>query len=293
MLRKSLLALLFLAACQPSSPQDFGSPSVKSQNIEESGIQEYPGLYSELPSGTIPPAPRNPLPLTGANFCAGVQNAMKTSKQNMAEEIALICNGNAPTPLLASLWSAPFEGVGVPTPVNIRVVPIDEETSEILLAYSMRLPKKSVQTLLGEEKHAVVPYDSGNNAEDPMKMSFKFLDPPANTGDCDTGFLVEQFVQVPGRFDDTTQHELKLYLMHPNNFDFFMAGRTLVAPSTQFKRSVVFRGFLTDPADASKTISTTILHFVMNSREQHERMVAAFMEFIRADMLALFNEQKS
>lgn len=299
MYKPSVLVLLLLGACQPPAPQSTGSAASSKDATEAGSSQDTPYEDTSYPESDFTHSSdlasvRNVLPLNGNSFCAGVTNAMKTSTQNMSEEIAAICNGGTPTPLLAQLWASPYEGVGQPTPQTIRIVPIDEDTSEIFIAYAMRIPKKSVQTLLGEEKHAIVPYDSGPT-EDPMKMSFKFLEPPKNTGDCDTAFTLEQLVQVRTavNFDDTTKHELKLYLMHPNNFDFFMAGRTLVAPSTQFKRSVVVRGFMTDPNDATKTLATTVLHFVMNSREQHERMVAAFMEFIRADMLALYNEQKS
>lgn len=301
MLKQSVLLGLLLSACQPVPASDPSSPETYAheRDAAENSFREEAYEASSLPDpefgrGMELASVRNVLPLNGNSFCAGVANAMKTAKQSMSEEIGVICNGSAPTAMLSTLWASPYEGVGQPTPTSIRVVPIDENTSELFLAYSMRIPKKSVQTLLGEEKHAIVPYDSGAT-QDPMKMSFKFLEPPKNTGDCDTSFTLEQLVQVRTnvRFDDTSKHELKLYLMHPNNWDFFMAGRTLVAPTEQFKRSVVVRGFMTDPNDPNKTIATTVLHFVMNSREQHERMTAAFMEFIRADMLALFNEQKS
>ncbi|HET9238155.1 MAG TPA: hypothetical protein VFO10_12925 [Oligoflexus sp.] len=252
------------------------------------------------PANLLPVAQK--LPITPDNFCLGAQNVLKTAKQVLTDELAVLCTGNTATTLFKNLIAAPYAGTGTPALTQVFAPRADNNarTSEIMVAFAMRIPKTAVNTLLVEEKHAIVPYDSeaqppplGNQLAN-MKMSFQFMEPPKNEGDADTTFALQQTVDtrsVAVNFKDVSNHELRQYILHPDNFDFFMAGRTLVAPTEQFKKSVVVRGFMTDPADATKTLVVTVAHFLMNSRDQHEQLVLAFSNFLTTDVSKLYQEQ--
>ena len=252
------------------------------------------------PANLLPVAQK--LPITPDTFCLGAQNVLKTAKQVLTDELAVLCTGNTATTLFKNLIAAPYVGTGTPALTQVFAPRLDNnaKTSEIMVAFAMRIPKTAVNTLLVEEKHAIVPYDSeaqqpplGNQLAN-MKMSFQFMEPPKNEGDADTTFALQQTVDtrsVAVNFKDVSTHELRQYILHPDNFDFFMAGRTLVAPTEQFKKSVVVRGFMTDPADANKTLVVTVAHFLMNSRDQHEQLVLAFSNFLTTDVSKLYQEQ--
>lgn len=252
------------------------------------------------PANLLPVAQK--LPITPDNFCLGAQNVLKTAKQVLTDELAVLCTGNTATTLFKNLIAAPYAGTGTPALTQVFAPRADNNarTSEIMVAFAMRIPKTAVNTLLVEEKHAIVPYDSeaqppplGNQLAN-MKMSFQFMEPPKNEGDADTTFALQQTVDtrsVAVNFKDVSTHELRQYILHSDNFDFFMAGRTLVAPTEQFKKSVVVRGFMTDPADATKTLVVTVAHFLMNSRDQHEQLVLAFSNFLTTDVSKLYQEQ--
>jgi hypothetical protein len=252
------------------------------------------------PANLLPVAQK--LPITPDTFCLGAQNVLKTAKQVLTDELAVLCTGNTATTLFKNLIAAPYAGTGTPALTQVFPPRADNnaKTSEIMVAFAMRIPKTAVNTLLVEEKHAIVPYDSeaqppplGNQLAN-MKMSFQFMEPPKNEGDADTTFALQQTVDtrsVAVNFKDVSTHELRQYILHPDNFDFFMAGRTLVAPTEQFKKSVVVRGFMTDPADATKTLVVTVAHFLMNSRDQHEQLVLAFSNFLTTDVSKLYQEQ--
>ncbi len=268
------------------------------------GISSKVLMGTALASGEAKLLPvANKLPLTLDNFCVGAQNSIKTAKQVLSEELAVLCTGATATALAKTLANAPYTGTGNVT--LTQVFPPKEDnnnkTSEILVAFAMRIPKSAVNTLLGEEKHATVAYDSSaqplptqGNQLATMKMSFKFMEPPKNDGDADTTFTLQQTVDtrsIAVDFNDVSTHELKQYILHPSNFDFFMAGRTLVTPTEQFKKSVVVRGFITDASDPTKTIVITVAHFLMNSRSQHDQLVLAFTNFLTTDASKLYSEQ--
>ncbi len=244
----------------------------------------------------------NKLALTPENFCLGAQNVIKTAKQALQEQLAVICAGNSPTALFKNLLGNPYSGTGLPTLTQVFAPREDQaaRTTEIQVAFAMRIPKTSVQTLLFEEKHATVSYDSEAQAKPlgnqlaQMKMSFQFGEPPKNEGDADTTFGLQQTVDVRSAlvtFQDVSQHELKQYILHPNNFDFFMAGRTLLSPTDQFKKSVVIRAFLPDSGDPNASLVITVAHFLMNSREQHEQLVRVFQNFLTTDVSKLYQAQ--
>lgn len=258
------------------------------------------GAAGASPANLLPVAQK--LPITPDTFCLGAQNVLKTTKQVLTDELAVLCTGNTATTLFKNLIAAPYAGTGTPALTQVFAPRADNnaKTSEIMVAFAMRIPKTAVNTLLVEEKHAIVPYDSeaqppplGNQLAN-MKMSFQFMEPPKNEGDADTTFALQQTVDtrsVAVNFKDVSTHELRQYILHADNFDFFMAGRTLVTPTEQFKKSVVVRGFMTDPADATKTLVVTVAHFLMNSRDQHEQLVLAFSNFLTTDVTKLYQEQ--
>lgn len=246
----------------------------------------------------------NKLPLTPENFCLGAQETLKKAMQNLTEQLAAVCGANGvPTQLFQNLLATPYTGTGNVTLRRVRA-PVEnqnDQTTELFVAYAMRVPKSAVNTLLYEEKHATVGYDSdaqplptNGDQQARMRMSFSFQEPPKNVGDADTTFGLQQTVDVRSlvvNFNDVSQHDLRQYILHKDNFDFFMAGRTLLAPTQQFKKSTVLRGFMTDPANAERAYVITIAHFLMNSRQQHDQLVLAFTNFLTTDVAKLYAAQ--
>jgi hypothetical protein len=233
--------------------------------------------------------PKNVIALTPENFCLGLKNAFAITKQNFAEEAAFLCPAQVPSPLFRTLLSNAYQGVGEPVITNILIQETPStKTSQVTVAYAMKINKPPFKVLLAEEKRVTTPY-----AENPLTISAKFGTPPLNTGDADTAFTVEQRAKVEAlvSFDDISMHDLKLYRLYPNNFEFFMAARTLQTPSEQFKKSVVFRGVMRDPMNANASYSFSVLNFVMNSRDQHARVVDAFSKFIIADFKVQYTDQ--
>lgn len=233
--------------------------------------------------------PRNSLPLTPASWCSGLLNANKITKQIYTQEAAVLCANGAPTPQFTALINSAYTGTGDPviTPINVGMLNGDVQ---LFVAYAMKLPKPAVQALLGEEKHVPSTYDQDN-----LKITAKFVNPPpSNNGDADTAFNVEQYTEVNDviSFRETSKYELKMYRLHPNNFDFFMAARTLLTPTTQFRKAVVLRAIMSDPADPKKSIALSVLNFVMNDRNGNgDNVRATFERFVEADMLALYKSQ--
>lgn len=235
--------------------------------------------------------PRNTLPLTPASWCAGLLNALKITKQSFTDEAAVLCTNGAPTPRFTEILNGAYTGVGDPTIVTINRGMLGNDV-QLFVAFAMKLPKPAVQTLLGEEKHVPSMYDQGN-----LKIQPKFVNPPPiNNGDADTAFNVEQYTEVNDviSFKETSKYELKMYRLHPNNFDFFMAARTLVTPTTQFRKAVVLRAIMADPSDPKKSIAVSVLNFVMNDRNGNgDNVRQTFERFVEADILALYKNQTS
>jgi hypothetical protein len=233
-------------------------------------------------------APKNDLALTPENLCLGFKNVLAKTKQVIQEEVNHLCPNNAPSPMLLNLLAAPYQGVGDPVLTIIaNVEDRNADTSLLTLAYAIRVPKSPAQTLILEEKHVPVPYSVR-----PLTVTNRFMDPPTNEGDADSVFTVEQRTVVTRgeEFDDLSLHDLKLYRMHPNNFDFLAAARTLRTPSDQFKKAVVVRGVMKDPTDATKSISVSVVHFLMNGRDEADNVSEVFLQFIVDDTRVLYTE---
>ncbi len=281
MIRKSPRLMVFIAACLALPEAAQLQVAIKQRSLLPA--LSMPEAHAE-PLRVLPV--KNTIAITPDNFCKGLPNVFAITKQNIKEQTDILCPGGVPSATFTSLITNAYRGTGTPTLTTIRVVEDQAAvTSEILVAYALRVPKNAVKTLLGEEQHVVVPYQGEN-----LNISAKFLPPPLNLGEADTAFTIEQRTVVRDNvsFDDTSIHDLRMYPLYPNNFDFFMAARTLQKPSEQFKKSVVLRAVLGDATDPNSAYSVTLLHFVMNSREEHERVVEAFTNFITADMRVLY-----
>jgi hypothetical protein len=232
--------------------------------------------------------PKNTLALTPENFCLGFKNMFAITKQDFKEEADLICPNMAPAPMLGTLLANAYAGTGTPVLQRLPDTIIDENTVKLTVAYAMKIPKPPVPALLGEEKNVPIPYMG-----ETLTIRPKIGAPVPNEGDCDTAFTVEQRTTVDDNvsFDDMSVHDLKLYRMHPNNFDFFAAVRTLRTPSPQFKRAVVLRGVMRDPANPNASISISVLNFVMTSHDEPDNVAETFFQFIQADLRALYAAQ--
>ncbi len=232
---------------------------------------------------------KSTLAVTPANFCLGMKNVAAITKQSFTEEANLLCANQAPTALFTTLINSAYQGTGTPTLTTVLVQETPATlTTQLTVAYAMKVNKDPVKVLLGEEKHV-----SSSYSQDPLSISAKFMAPPVNSGDADTAFVVQQKTSVKAQvsFDDTSIHDLKLYQLYTYNFDFFLAVRTLTAPTEQFKKSVVLRAIFQDPANQNQSYAVTILNFVMNNRDQHDRTVDAFTKFIQSDFMTLYQEQ--
>jgi hypothetical protein len=245
-------------------------------------------VQAQVTSGQNLIPPKNVLALTPENFCLGFKNMLAITKQDFKEEADLICPNQTPAPMLATLIANAYTGTGNPVLQRLPDTIIDDNTVKLTVAYAMKIPKPPVPALLGEEKNVPIPYMG-----ETLTIRPKIGAPVPNTGDCDTAFTVEQRTTVRDNvsFDDMSVHDLKLYRMHPNNFDFFAAARTLRTPSEQFKRAVVLRGVMRDPANPNASISISVLNFVMNSREEPDNVAETFFRFIEADLRALHAAQ--
>ena len=243
--------------------------------------------YNVLPT-------KKDVPLTTASFCAGVENVLKVTKQDFKPEIAALCTGATPTALFATILAAPYLGTGTRRVTEIKVGDAaSKDDVQIFITYSMRFAKGTVPILLKEEPYLATAskYEEKPGDTDGLKVSYKFLPPPLNLGDSDTAFQVEQLTSHAGNnvdFSDKSKHDLRLYRMHPDNFEFLMAVRTLAAPTAQFKRAVAVRGVMTDPTNPANAYSLTVINLVMNGRNANNNVIDKFMDFIKADMASLY-----
>ena len=275
-----------LTACESGNFQDSRSSSTPSgQRVSENDAQET----------TIPGQRSVPRTEKGASdmqtFCQYSIALMEKSPQDMASNIALLCNGDQPTPLAEQLVSSPWQGTG---PKQFSIIENREDTDTITsyysLAYAVILNGSPDKALVYEEANVETPY-----AGEVLAINSVFLDPPANKGDAYTAFTIQQNTIVDDRvaFDENSIHDLRMYQLTPFKFDLFLSVRTLQTPSEQFKVATVTRVSLQDPNNADQTISVAVLNFEMNSRERHETVITAFQGFVESDLESLVNLAKS
>lgn len=273
-----LFALVFYACShQNEETLDSTPPSIQpkpSQAASDSAPQ-----FGLLPT-------KNSLPITPDTFCAGIRNILSKAKQQLTAEADVICTGNTANQLLLQLLASPYQGGGNPQVTQLQPPNPGNENVANFVTYAMRVKKKPVATLLSEE--GIIRQTNYDNQESGFKLSLGFADvPPVNEGDSDTSFLVIQQTfadQNNVNFADTSKHDLKLYIMYPNNFEFLMAGRTLVAPTEQIKYGGVLRAVMPDPKDPEYSITVSVINFVMNGRGRNEQVQDAFNTFILSDL---------
>ena len=220
-------------------------------------------------SSRLPEIPKNEIEVKTENLCKGSNTALQSFQADFGELLRLICTpeGQA-TPLLDTLVATPYQGQG---DLSLTTVGFSAngDNVDIIFAVAMAFDRLNpVDALIGEEKHAIVPYKSARGDQDGLTMNFAFLEPEKNVGECDTKFKVTQDVAITGPGaralgndgKDKSIHELRLFRLYPNNFDFFVSGRSLIEPTPLFAKSSVIRAFMPLPSDPSKTTSVTILH---------------------------------
>ena len=288
---KILFLLSLLLGCTDTNFDDKKSDS-NAKNGEQSDEFTNQNGSRKTKDFTITP----PIESNIANFCLGLNNALETTNQDVAAEIGMFCTDGQPSDLVQGLLSNLYQGAG-----DFRfgdqgsgeygVVLLDQEDENNLqssyhVAYAMKFNKSPTVVLEMEEKNIIVPYDGGN-----LKINSVFMPTPVNQGDSYTAFNVQQRTVVDDNvsFDDTSVYDLKMYKLHKYNIDMFLSARTLANPSEHFKSSKVLRGSFADPKDANVTYSIGILKYEMNSREEHNRMIDTFSEFVIADLLSLYD----
>ena len=136
------------------------------------------------------------------------------------------------------------------------------------------------------ERHVLTPHVS-----EVMEINSIFLDPPTAV-DAFAAFNVEQTTTVfdGAPFNDTSNYTLNMYQLVENGFDGFLVQRSLKVPSEQFLSSSQTTLIFQPDSSKKVTFSLQILSVVMNSREQHERLVREFKSFLVFDQKSLFNE---
>lgn len=229
------------------------------------------------------------LPASADVFCQGIRKVLARATQNLKAEADVLCADQVATDLLTGLIAQPYTGSGTPT-VRKLARAASPGTVANFLAYAIRVKKKPVPTILAEENLVKSTNYAGPDGFT-LALSFDTV-PPENAGDCDTAFKVVQRTVTRNsnvNFDDTSKHDLKLYLMHQDNFDYLMAGRTLVQVTDQIKYSRVLRGVMPDPKDPEYSISVSVVNLVMNDRNQAERAGDAFDAFIVSDIQSTYN----
>jgi hypothetical protein len=234
---------------------------------------------------------KNDLPISGDVFCAGLTKTLDTMKQDVKTEAAVLCSGDKATALLNDLIATPYTGTGNPPLRQIdSAAPTGQGNVRNYVAYSIRVPKKAVPMLLAEEDLVkATTYSDSEGFKIALSMDPQLI---VNENDCDTAFRVIQYAENRNQraaFTDTSKHDLKFYRLHPDNFDYLAAARTLVAPTEQIKHASIVRGFMPDPADKNFTISFSVIHSVMNGRDFEERVSSAFEGFIASDVATTYN----
>ncbi len=243
----------------------------------------------------------NKVPLTLEGFCLGIPNVTAISSQEISQELGVLCDNGAPTAAFQEIYSNPYQGTGNPANFIVNVpqpADLEGQLIQIYITYAVKVPKNTVPTIIAEEPIATIPYRRGI-----LRITPSFLPPPENIGDADTSFLVQQMTDVSRNlaprvvFSDVSTHRLNMYRLHPNNFDFFLAARTLTAPSEQFKHANVVRGVMADPENPeNSTYVFSVVNVIMNSRGDPNGQIGdgmrdTFFEFFRTSISDAFAAQ--
>ncbi|SMF08476.1 hypothetical protein [Pseudobacteriovorax antillogorgiicola] len=202
------------------------------------------------------------------NLCMGLTELLNKTKQDFANEVAILCPNGLPSEDLQRMMDNPYQGSGnVDNFIrNLDRDDLNNDEMQVKFYYGIKMTKDIVKTVIKEEPIAVLPYNGSV-----LKIQNAFMEPPKNLGDSNSAFLVQQFIDVNNerrdvKFNDTSLHDLKVYQLFPDNFNFFLAARTQVEVTEQFKRSVVLKAFLTDPQNPNMVYGFNLVNMVMNDR---------------------------
>ena len=241
----------------------------------------------ETPAGEQPA----PLPSSPENFCLGFQNIDEAERVAIAQEVEILCPDGKPSATFINALNTPYNGEQDPaTQTLLNQEDEAKQESNLTLIYTIRLDRKPTDILKLEENAVSVPYNGGN-----LLINAGFLAPPQNKGSAFTAFNLEQSTVVDDNvsFNDTSKHSLKMYQLHKNNFSMFLTARTLQAETEQFKNATIVRGIFAAPNNPNQSLSVSILNFKMNSREQHDRLIEAFMGFVESTMVTIVDLSKN
>lgn len=255
---------------------------------------------------------RNDLPISAESFCKGMPTVVQASaKQNANEALSSLCQGTNPTQLLRDLITEPYNGGGTPTFKDRGDGLGREEFSgtryvRFNVAFSMRIPgKRAVDLLLAEEALMRDPTYARGSRDSALSIQYDVLRPDLeqpllkeNEGDIAFRVL-QRTLRTGGRrqFNNLTEHDLKLFRMFDNNFDFMVAVRSLNRDRSSqsetralFNKAIVIRAAITDPNDKKSAIMMTILNFeVYDQQDQDDAVIRIFSNYITKDIQAIYN----
>jgi hypothetical protein len=243
------------------------------------------------------------LPITAESFCKGAEYVLKRQRQGAEKEMAQLCNGATPTELLKDLIRSPYSGGDNYRFRTINLAPISSSSYvSVNVAYSMRVKKSAVDLLLAEEGMIKdQTYANGDGASE-LNVAVKLLPvdlskAPLPNSEADTAFsMIQRSTRRSGQrqFDNVSSHDLRLYRMNPDNYDFMMSIRSLNNPAVDgrdaiFRHGIVIRAAMTDPNDSSSGISITLVNFeVSDQRNQDAKVEDVFASYMNRDIRAVY-----
>ena len=243
------------------------------------------------------------LPITPESFCVGLANVAKRQKQSAEKELGQLCSGPTPTPLLLQLIQSPYTGGANYQFRTIALGPIaGSDYVGVNVAYSMRIKKSALDLILGEEGMIKDPGYANGDGSPALNVQFKLLPPDLSQplmreNEADTAFNVTQRSKRASgqrQFDNLSLHNLRLYRMNKNNYDFMASIRSLANPAVDgkdaiFRRAIVVRATMVDPNDNSMGLSLTLMNFeVSDQRGQADKVEDVFAEYISRDIKAVY-----
>jgi hypothetical protein len=266
---------------------------------------------SEAQVATRPLPPKYDLPITPESFCQGMPNVLRSSaSQNVGETLSTLCNGTTPTNTLRTLINSPYTGQQgynfLSTGDGLFVGPIPNDNYvRFNIAYSMKVQgKNAVDLLLGEELIIRDQTYANGDGNPNLQLKFEILKPDLRQpiledNGADIAFKVKERSLRTARqrgFDTTLIHDLKLYRMFENNFDFMISIRTLFKDiSTQpggfpiIRKANVVKATIVDPQDRDSSIGIAVFNLeVYDQRGQEDRVEDIFSEFVIRDLKKIF-----
>lgn len=228
------------------------------------------------------------LPVSPDVFCRGFDKVFAITTQDIKREVGYLCQNGTPSDLLRDLVANPYKG---DDQVRIRTLLTQQEgkNSRVIVAFSTKIPEKPLKAILTDEKKLTTHYFSKTKYLD---LTTEFGETPVNNNDADTVFTLNVTTKVRSskvNFDDTAREYLKFYRMHPNNFDYFFAARTLIQPTPHSIESNTIRGYMPDPNDSNATLAISVFNFLLATpSKQHEALVEELLAYSQWFMSKLY-----